>query len=915
MVIYPNMKLFRVVLPVLFSVLAAFVEVTNAQEIHYYERLTDPRAITRLDNVDNEPVRISAAVGWPKGARDPIDGFHVLAQDTGAGIITHLWTQLHEQQDSLTFIRIRIDDSLVAEGHLYSFFKQKNGAFRAPLDSLCSGAQVCDIQMPYKRNFRVTYYADWNVCCLFWAVEYRRIQDSNRIESFRNPPSASYMQQLKVAEERIHQTGTIWDNTNTKTINISETLPARDTLVLAEINGSALIQTLRILPSVIDSAILRKITLAMYWDGSPYPSVEVPLPDFFGAGAGLRNITSFYQYVTKGGEFTSYFPMPFQFKGKVVLINNSEFSLSILAEVKYSKEPVDREKVGYFTTLYNESTPTKFGVLHPAGTLLGRGKYIGIHMSFPGYNGIYFLEGDPIFAIDSNIDNAIRYTGMEDYFNGGYFFEDGGFSLPFVGCPDRWYSTYRFHVLAPYDFHKSFDLKLEHGFRNDFQVNFRTVSFFYKQWTPFWVARDSIRVGEKFVVGGSGYSPNEVITAKVGSNTLFTMNADSKGEFSTTVDIPSLANAQHMMTINGVIRPEPITVLKNPVLTIIRDSIPYVYRYTERIHVRGGGFPLGSTISLHIDTALIATGIKPDSNYRFDLWVNIPWIPEGKYKVSARINGGGLITADSSFQVSRTLRYEFEDLYPPYYQTNHAWPGYLGYIGDTTFSQRNTGYFGANSDGQGLGFRFTVPVSDTFDVSYFHGKGRRYGNFDVLIDSVLSAKFVGYYDTNYYYETVRSPKILGNRIYLAKGKHTIEFVCTGTHPTSTEYLLDIDNMILTPSTAYRPFPPDTTLDTPIVTDGQKGIVVQTYPNPVTNGTLMLKFSSGDGAPMNATVVMRICDVLGSERQVETFYIPDRNMETRGITVSGLVPGTYFCIITINNAGKEETTVSSIIIDR
>ena len=163
MVIYRYMKLLRVVLSAVFYVLSAFVAVTKAQEIHYYERLTDPRAITRLDNIDNEPVRVSAAVGWPKGERDPVDGFHVLAQDTGAGIITHIWTQLHRQEDSLTFFRIRVDDSLIAEGHLYSFFNQNNGAFRSPLDSICSGAQVCNLQIPYKRNFRITYYAYCNV--------------------------------------------------------------------------------------------------------------------------------------------------------------------------------------------------------------------------------------------------------------------------------------------------------------------------------------------------------------------------------------------------------------------------------------------------------------------------------------------------------------------------------------------------------------------------------------------------------------------------------------------------------------------------------------------------------------------------------------------------------------------------------
>ncbi|HEY6172745.1 MAG TPA: hypothetical protein VIX80_10845, partial [Candidatus Kapabacteria bacterium] len=423
-----------------------------------------------------------------------------------------------------------------------------------------------------------------------------------------------------------------------------------------------------------------------------------------------------------------------------------------------------------------------------------------------------------------------------------------------------------------------------------------------------------VRVGEKFAVGGSGYIPNEVITATLGSNTLFSLNANSKGGFSTIVDIPSLANVRYMMSINGTTRPEPITVLKDPVLTIIRDSIPYIYRYSERIHLRGSGFQIGSTISFHIDTVLIAAGIKPDSNYRFDLWLNIPWVPEGKYKVSARINGGDVITADSSFQISRTLRYEFEDMYPPYYQTDDGWSGYMGFIADTTFSQRNTGFFGAKATGRRIGFNFTLPVSDTFDVSYYHGIGRKYGNYDIFIDSILSAKIVGYYDTNYIYDVQRSPKILGNRSFLSKGKHSIEFVCTGTQPTSTEYLLDIDNMILSPSTPYRPFPPDTTLDAP--TDGvPKGIIVQTYPNPVTNGTLMLQFSSGATAPLNAMVTLRICDVLGVERLSETFYIADRKLETRSVTVSGLHSGTYFCILTIKNEGKEKTTVSSFIINR
>ena len=141
-----------------FLVLALLLVGTDSfsQTIDPYRRLTDPRAITYLDGPDAEPLQYRCAVGWAS-ERDEGDFYFVLAKGEGAGILTHLWMQLQNRPDSVTNIKIYIDDSLVVHERLYSFFKRPSGVLRPPFDSLQSGGLVCDVQMPFKKNFKITY--------------------------------------------------------------------------------------------------------------------------------------------------------------------------------------------------------------------------------------------------------------------------------------------------------------------------------------------------------------------------------------------------------------------------------------------------------------------------------------------------------------------------------------------------------------------------------------------------------------------------------------------------------------------------------------------------------------------------------------------------------------------------------------
>src|SRR5258705_13011510 len=60
-------------------------------QINLYSRMTDPRALARLDGPDSEPLRYVNRFGYPT-ERDSSDNNFILAQDSGAGVITHFWS-------------------------------------------------------------------------------------------------------------------------------------------------------------------------------------------------------------------------------------------------------------------------------------------------------------------------------------------------------------------------------------------------------------------------------------------------------------------------------------------------------------------------------------------------------------------------------------------------------------------------------------------------------------------------------------------------------------------------------------------------------------------------------------------------------------------------------------------------------
>ena len=83
---------------------------------------------------------------------------------------------------------------------------------------------------------------------------------------------------------------------------------------------------------------LRDLILRFYWDEEEHPSIECPVPDFFGIGHDLTtaNLSSLLFYVAPHYGYNCYIPMPFGSHARITLTNEAETDASgIYSHISY----------------------------------------------------------------------------------------------------------------------------------------------------------------------------------------------------------------------------------------------------------------------------------------------------------------------------------------------------------------------------------------------------------------------------------------------------------------------------------------------------------------------------------------------------------------------------------------------------
>lgn len=290
------------------------------------------------------------------------------------------------------------------------------------------------------------------------------------------------------------------------------------TAVIAEMEGPGLITRIWITIDSRGPHFLRRILLRMYWDDEENPSVEVPVGDFFGCGFEYKHHITEYIGMTSGGYYC-YFPMPFSKKARIEAVNQTGQEIyAFYYQVNYQRleEPLT-EDVAYFHANWRRDIRTDYAENYTVLEAEGRGHFVGLNMSMQPYNrSLWYLEGDEMVYVDGEKFPSVYGTGMEDYFNAGWYFKNGTFNAPYHGLIIKddslgRISAYRYHIPDPISFKKSIKFTIEHGHGNKEICDFSSTAYWYqkephKKFNP--ILKPALRIPLRVVV------PNGLVEAE-----------------------------------------------------------------------------------------------------------------------------------------------------------------------------------------------------------------------------------------------------------------------------------------------------------------------------------------------------------------------------------------------------------------
>jgi len=218
----------------------------------------------------------------------------------------------------------------------------------------------------------------------------------------------------------------------------------------------------------------RDLILRIYWEGSPHPSVEAPMGDFFGVAMGVNAPMQSVpiQVTSEGRSRNCWWNMPFNKSAKVTVAAVSSLKERVESDttalyfyIDYRTYPKPTEDVHYFHARFTETDPPVRGKPVTLVEAEGDGHFVGVVLGARNRVPGWFGEGDDIFTVDGKV--AMLGTGTEDYFCDAWGLRQ--FSSLYHGCPvmegrrpGNRLSVYRFHLLDPVPFRKSFKLEIEH---------------------------------------------------------------------------------------------------------------------------------------------------------------------------------------------------------------------------------------------------------------------------------------------------------------------------------------------------------------------------------------------------------------------------------------------------------------------
>jgi len=361
---------------------------------------------------------------------------------------------------------------------------------RKPIQGTSSGGAYSYLPLPYAHSLRVVLRMpklDANARPYFH-FNYERYSAGTQVTSWPQTVGGDL-------SNAILRASTAWQHVRDDDTNIiahqtwrAQRLPAHQATTLFDGDGPGTVTVLAIRPDfssgneIFRSLMLRCLVLECTWDNASQPSVQVPLGDFFCNGLHPRSFGAL-PLAYLDGTYLCRFPMPFRHHVRIVIRNDGLADVAAAAAVDVM--PGDVGDHLYFHAAFNtaNSIVNSGAPLHLFQTT-GCGKYVGCYLTALGMDGTWsILEGNESFFRDGGTSRVQEGTGVEDYFNAGWYYT-GLFELPIHGLLEKAAmrtSQYRFHLTDPVTFRKN--LRMEWAFedsRNQARGYLSAASYWYQ---------------------------------------------------------------------------------------------------------------------------------------------------------------------------------------------------------------------------------------------------------------------------------------------------------------------------------------------------------------------------------------------------------------------------------------------------
>lgn len=451
-------------------------------------RLADPLELARLDRPDTRLHSTYDRTGgnndysaFVRDSRTP--GWKVVADLKGPGYVSRLWFTGGKGESIPQPFRFYFDGEETPrfEGDFRTLFNGRTAPFLAPLADWNNFCWYSFVPLPYAKSLRIECEGGGPNDKIYYQVSESALPRGTPVETFTWP----LPERDTAALEKLR---TVWAAGRLPAAGEKQEFTLADWPQGVSLAGPAVIRRLEFepdwaqIPEEARDAALRDWMVAIRFDGGTNDSVRVPLGDLCGMPWRRVRAHSLY-FGMEGDTLFCAFPMPFAKAAEIRLESGRVAPVPVQVRAWVEKRAEPQAPLGYFHAGWWRTTPADAGRPHPILRVKGNGKYVGCLLSVVTLDGSYWaLEGDESIRKDGEKTPGWLGTGLEDYFNGGWYYQNvmaGPTHGLFVKEPFRTVQ-YRVHAMDPTRFAESLDMYFERGpDRNASRAYFESVSWCY----------------------------------------------------------------------------------------------------------------------------------------------------------------------------------------------------------------------------------------------------------------------------------------------------------------------------------------------------------------------------------------------------------------------------------------------------